>query len=81
MGDGKPWQLGNEEGHDRSQDAASLYDKAENAVIPLFYNNRDQFAEVMRHCIPLNGSFFSTHRMLQHTSRKHTLFDHHLRTV
>ena len=58
MGDGKPWQLGNEEGHDRSQDAASLYDKLENAVIPLYYNNRDQFAEVMRHCIALNGSFF-----------------------
>ena len=61
---GKPWQLGNEEGHDRSQDAASLYDKLENAVIPLYYNNRDQFAEVMRHCIALNGSFFNTHRML-----------------
>ena len=49
---------------------ASLYDKLENAVIPLYYNNRDQFAEVMRHCIALNGSFFNTHRMLQQYIQK-----------
>ena len=44
--------------------------KLENAVIPLYYNNRDQFAEVMRHCIALNGSFFNTHRMLQQYIQK-----------
>jgi starch phosphorylase len=67
---GKPWRLNDEEGHDRSHDSASLYEKLENAVIPLFYNNRDQFADVMRHCIALNGSFFNTQRMLQQYVQK-----------
>jgi starch phosphorylase len=67
---GKPWRLNDEEAHDRSHDSASLYEKLENAVIPLFYNNRDQFADVMRHCIALNGSFFNTHRMLQQYIQK-----------
>ncbi|HEU4679063.1 MAG TPA: alpha-glucan family phosphorylase, partial [Terrimicrobiaceae bacterium] len=45
-------------------DAASLYDKLEQTVIPLFYANRTGFIDVMRHAIALNGSFFSTQRML-----------------
>jgi starch phosphorylase len=45
-------------------DAASLYDKLERLVIPLFYNDRDRFIEVMRHAIALNGSFFNTQRMV-----------------
>jgi len=49
---------------DHSQDAASLYDKLEQVVMPLFYHNRDDFLDVMRHAIALNGSFFNTHRML-----------------
>ena len=50
---------------DRRQDAASLYDKLEQIVTPLFYYNRDDYLDVMRHAIALNGSFFNTHRMLQ----------------
>lgn len=50
---------------DHSRDAASLYDKLEHIVLPLFVYNRDDFVEVMRHAIALNGSFFNTHRMLQ----------------
>ena len=49
----------------RSQDAASLYRKLEENVIPLFYKNRTQFVDIMRHAIALNGSFFNTQRMLQ----------------
>lgn len=49
----------------RADDAASLYDKLEQAVLPAFYNQRDRFLEIMRHCIALNGSFFNTHRMIQ----------------
>lgn len=49
---------------DHSEDAASLYDKLEQIVMPLFYHNRDDFLDVMRHAIALNGSFFNTHRML-----------------
>jgi glycogen phosphorylase len=49
----------------RADDAASLYDQLERAVLPAFYHQRDRFLEMMRHCIALNGSFFNTHRMIQ----------------
>jgi starch phosphorylase len=52
-------------GCDNAKDAASLYDKLEQTVLPLFYANRDGFIEVMRNAITLNGSFFTTHRMMQ----------------
>jgi starch phosphorylase len=63
------WSIGPPDGAasstaDHSNDAASLYDKLEKIVMPLFYYNRDDFLEVMRHAIALNGSFFNTHRML-----------------
>ncbi|MGH7833586.1 MAG: hypothetical protein ACREQK_08075 [Candidatus Binatia bacterium] len=48
-----------------SGDAASLYDKLEHVILPLFYRDRNGFIDVMRHAIALNGSFFNTHRMLQ----------------
>ena len=64
------WSIGKntkrtQESHDRSEDAASLYEKLENTILPLFYRDRDRFIEIMLHCIALNGSFFNTQRMLQ----------------
>jgi starch phosphorylase len=50
---------------DHRNDAASLYDKLEHVVMPLYAYNRDDVIELMRHAISLNGSFFNTHRMLQ----------------
>jgi len=50
---------------DRSpRDAASLYDKLERVVVPLFYRDRERFIDVMRHAIALNGCFFNTQRMV-----------------
>lgn len=51
--------------HSRSSDAASLYDKLEQVILPLFYRDRERFVEVMVHAIAINGSFFNTHRMVQ----------------
>jgi starch phosphorylase len=45
-------------------DAASLYEKLENVVMPLFYRDRERYLDVMRHAIALNGSFFNTQRMV-----------------
>jgi len=45
-------------------DAASLYDKLEKVVVPLFYRERERFVDVMRHAMALNGSFFNTQRMV-----------------
>ncbi|MFH1768890.1 MAG: alpha-glucan family phosphorylase [Candidatus Omnitrophota bacterium] len=45
--------------------ANSLYEKLERVIIPTFYNKRDQWADIMRHSIAINASFFNTHRMVQ----------------
>jgi len=62
------WSIGSqadamEENH--GQDAAALYAKLENVIMPLYRDNQDGFLDIMRHAIALNGSFFNTHRMLQ----------------
>jgi starch phosphorylase len=59
------WSIGEKGSSDWSKDAASLYSKLEQTVIPTFYHERDRFIDVMRHSIALNGSFFNTHRMVQ----------------
>jgi glycogen phosphorylase len=63
------WSIGEHGVPAEEQDASShgtlLYDKLESVVLPTFYNERDRFIDVMRHCIALNGSFFNTHRMVQ----------------
>jgi glycogen phosphorylase len=46
-------------------DAASLYHQLEDVVVPLYYGNRGQFIDVMRHAIALNASHFNTQRMIQ----------------
>lgn len=59
------WSIGtpqNMEINDQ-QDASSLYDKLEFAVIPTFYVGRDYWINIMRHAIAINASFFNTHRM------------------
>jgi starch phosphorylase len=59
---------GNGKANDEEQaanDAASLYDKLEGHVMPLFQNSRERFIDVMRHAIALNGSFFNTQRMIR----------------
>lgn len=59
------WDIGDEEISDSaSQESASLYDKLEREILPLFYRRNEAFTEVMRQTIALNGSFFNTQRML-----------------
>jgi starch phosphorylase len=50
---------------DRAQDAAALYDKLEQVILPQFYGDLQGFISVMRQAIALNGSFFNTQRMMQ----------------
>jgi len=61
------WAIGNEEPTGRETEAsqaASLYQKLEGIIIPMFYNRADEYARVMRSAIAVNGSFFNTQRML-----------------
>jgi starch phosphorylase len=48
---------------DEAREAAALYDKLEHSVAPLFADKAG-WAELRRHCIGINGTFFNTHRML-----------------
>jgi glycogen phosphorylase len=50
---------------DSVEHAASLYEKLERNILPLFYGNRAGLIDIMRHAIALNGSFFTAQRMLQ----------------
>jgi starch phosphorylase len=57
--------LGKGENRDHTLDASSLYDKLEHAIVPLFYQDRERFMDMMAYSIAINGSFFNTHRMMQ----------------
>jgi starch phosphorylase len=46
-------------------EVASLYDRLESTILPLYYGDPERWRAVMRSTIALNGSFFNTHRMLQ----------------
>ena len=61
------WAIGKEEDlpEDHGAEAASLYDKLEKVIMPLFYRRTEGFTEVMRTTIALNGSFFNTERMME----------------
>jgi glycogen phosphorylase len=67
------WAIGTLDGetghaHDAeraTRDAKALYEKLDHVILPLFYDYKRQYIDVMRHAIALNGSFFNTQRMLQ----------------
>ena len=59
------WSIGDKDGSDEAAEVATLYEKLEKTIIPIFYHHNDHFLEIMRHCIAINGSFFNTHRMIQ----------------
>lgn len=62
------WSIGDknpvlDEGAQNVKDAGSLYEKLEK-IIPVFYNDKHAWAEIMKHTIVINASFFNTHRMV-----------------
>lgn len=50
---------------DSTNDSQDLYEKLETKIVPMFYNDRDRWVEIMQHSIAINASFFNTHRMVQ----------------
>ncbi|MHB1227937.1 MAG: alpha-glucan family phosphorylase [Desulfurivibrionaceae bacterium] len=63
------WAIGEKnrgegEAHSSSRDAASLYNKLEQVIVPLYYHDRERFMDMMVYSIAINGSFFNTHRMV-----------------
>jgi glycogen phosphorylase len=47
------------------QDAEDLYRKLERDIMPMYYQRREQWVDVMRSAVALNASYFNTHRMVQ----------------
>jgi starch phosphorylase len=58
------WSIGGDGPPDDAADALQLYAKLEMTVGPLFYERPDAFDQVRRSAIALNGSFFTSQRML-----------------
>ena len=62
------WSIGDSDassGDRTAPDAASLYEKLERDVLPLYYRRRSGYIDVMRQAIALNGSFFNSLRAMQ----------------
>jgi glycogen phosphorylase len=63
------WAIGDEnrKNEDASKllDAACLYEKLEQTILPMYHEDREQYVDVMRHAIAINGSHFNSQRMLQ----------------
>jgi starch phosphorylase len=60
------WAIGGgpESADNEAAEIASLYDKLETTILPLFYGRPAVYAKVMRSAIAVNGSFFNTQRMV-----------------
>ncbi|MEM7622371.1 MAG: alpha-glucan family phosphorylase [Planctomycetota bacterium] len=68
------WSIGTEEGDaEYGSDLAAmdrahtlgLYDRLEHDIAPLYHENKTGWADVMRSCIAMNGTFFTTERMVR----------------
>ena len=72
------WSIGesDEPESDPSKEIASLYDKLENVIVPMFYKQPTAYTTVMRSAIALNGSFYNSQRMmLQYMKNAYTHTD------
>jgi starch phosphorylase len=60
------WSIGDswDQESNPSAEIASLYDKLESVILPIFYERPAEYAELMRSSIALNGSFFNAQRMM-----------------
>ena len=60
------WSIGSSwrEPSNRAAEAASLYDKLERVILPLYREDRDAYGAVRRQTMAINGSYFSARRMM-----------------
>ena len=54
-----------EDGVNDQEEAASLYEKLETAVVPLYLAIPERWARLMRNTLAFNGSYFNTNRMVK----------------
>ena len=58
-----------EDGANDEEEARSLYTKLETAVIPLYRDDKEKWARLMRTTLAFNGSYFNTNRMVKQYTR------------
>jgi len=58
-----------EDGADDAAEANSLYEKLENAIVPLYRESPEKWARLMRTTLAFNGSYFNTNRMVKQYTR------------
>jgi len=58
-----------EDGANDAEEAGSLYNKLENAVVPLYLQAPGRWARLMRTTLAFNGSYFNTNRMVKQYTR------------
>ncbi len=63
------WAIGTDamEAHEvPSREATSrfLYDKLEYVILPMYYRESPRYVDIMKHCIAVNGAYFTTRRMV-----------------
>jgi len=58
-----------EDGANDAEEALSLYEKLEKAVVPLYLDAPEKWARLMRTTLAFNGSYFNTNRMVKQYTR------------
>ncbi|MHA1732975.1 MAG: alpha-glucan family phosphorylase, partial [Promethearchaeota archaeon] len=51
------------------KESGDIYEVLENEAIPIFFHNKQKWAERMKHAIRL-GSYFNTHRMVEEYAQR-----------
>ncbi|VVB70547.1 Maltodextrin phosphorylase [uncultured archaeon] len=60
------WSIGDKTNdNDEQKDLNELYDKLENKIIPMYYNDKNSWINIMKNGIAYNAAYFNTHRMAQ----------------
>ena len=60
------WSIGDgPDQSDTAQESLSIYNKLSYVILPLFYGSPSLYGRVMRSTIAVNGSYFTSERMLQ----------------
>ncbi|TCS72651.1 starch phosphorylase [Sulfuritortus calidifontis] len=59
------WAIGDDNTNANGGDAAMLYDKLEQVVLPLWYDNRAGWVAVMKGAISKNAAYFNSQRMMR----------------
>jgi starch phosphorylase len=58
-----------EDGADDTEEAHSLYTKLEAVIVPLYIEQPEKWARLMRNTLAFNGSYFNTNRMVKQYTR------------